>query len=335
MPRLFLIILGVALLPHLAIAEGTRIQGLTMGTSYSITIPQKLEPAKTRELSGKIRALFESFSHEFSTYDPTSAISGFNQDTSTDPIPVSSQFAKLVLLSTKLATKTKGAFDPTVEPLLAVWGFGHGQSRNSIPSQSEIDVARSKIGVDKLTIKREPPSLRKTIPDLHLDLSALAKGYGVDEVGRLLEAEGYSNYLVEIGGEIRARGRNPRGDFWRIGIAVPDDTRTELETIVALENTSIATSGDYQKYIEIDGNRIAHIIDPRTGRPIVHQLASATVLHVDCAVADAYATALMVVGSDAAKIMAETLAVPVLLIIRDGANFIPWTSKNWTHQVQD
>ncbi|MGH1420059.1 MAG: FAD:protein FMN transferase [Hyphomicrobiaceae bacterium] len=327
--RFFLLMVILVFAPCSVSADETVIQGLSMGTTYTISITQDLEPREKKKLAQKIQMLLEDFSQEFSTYDTTSKISIFNRTKSTKPFPVSARFARLTTLAAEIAKKTKGAFDPTIEPVAALWGFGVNKSRGTAPGQTEIDHALSTVGITKLAVIQRPPSLRKLNPQLQLDLSAMAKGFGVDEVSRLLNREGFRNYMVEIGGEIHARGRNSKGDVWRIGIAVPDRTTNKLEAIVKLSNTSIATSGDYQKYVEIDGDRVAHIIDPRNGKPISHKLASASVLHDDCAIADAFATALMVVGHREAKEMAEKLELPVLLIVREAGGFVTWTSKQW------
>ncbi len=324
------LILGVVFLPRIAAADGAAFTGQTMGTSYAVTLAKSVGGEKIGALKAKTDALLKKFSGEFSTYDPSSLISRFNQTTSTEPVPVSRSLAVVAKLATEVSQQTGGAFDPTVAPLLKLWGFGPGAAaRSNAPAQRDIDAVLAVTGTKHFRIRSSPPSLQKAIPEVKLDLSAIAKGYGVDEVGRMLEAEGIADYLVDIGGELRARGRNSKGDVWLIGVAVPDKVRSDFDRVVSLPNMSIATSGDYEKYIEVGGQRIAHIIDPRSGRPIAHKLASATVITQDCAQADAYATALMVAGEEDAKRMASRLKFAALLIVRDGEGFVTWASDGW------
>ena len=172
-------------------------------------------------------------------------------------------------------------------------------------------------GYEKLEYRLDPPALRKLHPELTIDLSALAKGYGVDVLAEYLEEVGVQDYMVEIGGEIRARGTNPDGQVWRIGIEKPEPggQRSVYEAL-PLEDLGMATSGDYRNYYELDGERLSHTIDPRTGRPITHKLASVTVLHEECAFADAYATALNVLGPERGYELAVSLKLPALFIVR-------------------
>ena len=180
---------------------------------------------------------------------------------------------------------------------------------------------RNKVGYDKLSISVDPPRLSKIIPDVYCDLSAIAKGYGVDKVAEFIELIGFTNYLVEIGGEVRTGGRNLAGNYWRIGISTPGND-LGIEKVVPINNSSMATSGDYRNYFKVDGKRYSHTIDSRTGYPITHQLTSVTVVHDSCVVADAIATAINVLGPQEGFELAIKENIAAFLIIREDEGFI-------------
>jgi thiamine biosynthesis lipoprotein len=216
------------------------------------------------------------------------------------------RFRHVFTLAQRISEATGGAFDITVAPLVNAWGFGFKQGTN--PSDAQIDSLRQFVGMDKVQLQGD--TLTKTDPCLMLDCSAIAKGYGVDGVADYLEGTGIHDYMIEIGGEIRVSGTNPQGKPWHIGIIKPVDDPLaqdtgDIQQVVEVSNTAIATSGNYRNYYEQDGRKIAHTIDPRTGRPVQRNILSATVLAPDCATADAFATAFMVVGLDEARQILE------------------------------
>lgn len=215
----------------------------------------------------------------------------------------------------KVSEATKGAFDVTVMPLVNAWGFGfkHG----SLPSESQIDSLRELVGYQRVTLM--PDSIvRKDDGRMTIDCGAIAKGYAVDRVARLLQKAGVRNFMVEIGGEVVTRGRNPEGRLWQIGVSKPTDGSQELQTIISLENAALATSGNYRNFYVANGKKYAHTIDPRTGRSVQHSLLSATVSAPDCATADAYATAFMVLGlEESTKIVRENKHLKALFIFSD------------------
>ncbi|MDP6979921.1 MAG: FAD:protein FMN transferase, partial [Myxococcota bacterium] len=211
-----------------------------------------------------------------------------------------------------------GAFDVTVGPLVAAWGFGATDRAPEPPSDAEREALEERVGFAKLRVDPEGNTLSKLHPDVSCDLSAVAKGYGVDRIALLLERKGHRDHLVEIGGELRAKGTRLDGRVWRVGIERPDAlTRTSRE-IIDLRNISLATSGDYRDYYEVDGRRISHTIDPRAGHPIDHRLASVSVLHPQAAWADALATTLNVLGPHAGFRFAEERNLAALLLLREG-----------------
>ena len=237
-----------------------------------------------------------------STWDPESEISLFNASEEFGPFPVSSPFAEVVTRALEFSDSTSGAFDPTLQPLLNVWGFGSDSEEHKMPSSEEIDRALASTGADMVWLE-DGTNLWKAAPAVGLDLGAIAKGHGVDMIGQLLHSAGYENWFVEIGGEVAARGVNPKGNPWRIGIQHP--AGDELEGILNLTNGAVATSGDYRNYIEHDGKLYAHIIEPWTGQAIYTNTASVTVMAPSCLDADAAATALFVLGADEGLVWVE------------------------------
>ncbi|MCP5046639.1 MAG: FAD:protein FMN transferase, partial [bacterium] len=190
-----------------------------------------------------------------------------------------------------------------------------------VPDEEQIKEAIGKTGYKKLSVRLSPPAVRKQDPVIYCDFSAVAKGFGVDKVAGYLDVKGYTDYLVEIGGEVRARGVNHKGQSWRIGIETPDGTRS-LQKILPLKDVSLATSGDYHNYFEKDGVRYSHTIDPTTGKPVTHKLASVSVIHRSCMVADAMATAIDVMGPEKGYRLAVKENLPVFMIVRQNNTFV-------------
>ncbi len=281
------------------------LAGETMGTTYHI----KLVPVGETSVDALKQSIDEELAEvnrQMSTWDPQSELSRFNQFQKTTWFPVSPELARVVRTANTISDQCDGAFDVTVMPLVNLWHFGpEGRDRSKLPSDAEIEDARSRIGYQFLHVQDEPPALRKDKPGLTVDLSAIAKGYGVDVVAELLERSGIENYLVEIGGEIRAGGVKPNGERFVVGIEKPTPFARVVHSKVPLEGSAMATSGDYRNFFEIEGRRYSHTIDPRTGRPVTHPAASVSVVAANCMEADAFATMLMVLGPDAGYNWAE------------------------------
>jgi thiamine biosynthesis lipoprotein len=225
----------------------------------------------------------------------------------------------------RLSRESAGAFDVTVGPLVNLWGFGPqagaAPAHPAVPGDEALARARQRVGFDKLEVRLDPPALRKEA-ELYVDLSAIAKGHGVDRVAGRLVSAGCSDLLVDVGGEVRAIGRNPGGRVWRVGVETPDPAQLGgVERVLVLDHVAAATSGDYRNYVEVDGQRYSHTIDPRTGRPVSHGLASVTVLHASAMWADGYATALDVLGPEAGFELAERLGLPALFLVREDGSF--------------
>ncbi|SDY66907.1 MULTISPECIES: FAD:protein FMN transferase [Rhodonellum] len=264
------------------------ISGSTMGTTYRVVYMD----AQERDFKKEVDSLLLVFNQSLSTYIPESEISRFNNaDTLVFDLPY---FYPVLQASKEIYQKTEGAFDPTVGPLVNLWGFGPGgpQLKDSVNIQNMLSL------VDYNSIVFDSNRVIKRKPGMYLDFSAVAKGYGVDVVAEYLASKGIENMLVEIGGELSAKGVNERGELWKVGINRPEElgNADDIFSIIALDNQAMATSGNYRNYYEADGIKISHTINPATGRPVKHGLLSATVLAANCMKADALATGMMVMG---------------------------------------
>lgn len=297
------------------------LQGSTMGTTYSVKLVNLPPSISSTELQQKIDELLERINALMSTYRTDSELSRFNSNPATDWIPVSKELAKVVDEAVKTSERSDGAFDVTVGPLVNLWGFGPGKETKDLPSDAELAIVKKRVGYHKLDVRLDSPSLRKSVSNLNVDLSAIAKGYGVDEVAQLLDSLGIVNYLVEIGGEIHTSGHSNRGTPWRIAVETPNPGGRTVYRVVELRGGGMATSGDYRNFYVKEGKRYSHTIDPVTGRPVTHDLAAVTVLMPDTMRADAFATALMVLGPEAGFQLAEAQDVAAFFVIRKGEAF--------------
>ncbi len=294
-------------------------RGGTMGTSYSVKISGKIKKSALSNLTKKIETELAAISLQMSTWEPTSEISKFNASEEAGPFPLSDAFALVVLRALKLSESTHGAFDPTLNPLLNLWGFGSDAEEQAVPSDTDIATIRAKTGWEKIRFDTSS-NLWKSIPEIQLDLNAIAKGYGVDAIARLLTEEGYQNWFVEIGGEVVVRGHNPDGVPWRIGIQFPttNPMDTRLQGILNLTHGATATSGDYRNYLIEEGVTYSHIIDPRSGHAVRSDTASVTVVATRCMDADGMATALFVMGAtDGLAWVEEQAGVEAMFLLRE------------------
>ncbi|MEE9393436.1 MAG: FAD:protein FMN transferase [Planctomycetota bacterium] len=271
--------------------------GATMGSTWIVKIPESaLEGKNVDGLFAGAKAVLKAVNAEMSTYLPNSELSRFNASSSTDWQACSTDLAGVVKRSLAIGVESGGAMDVTLGPVVNLWGFGPGNPKREVPHDAALTLARERTGLDRLKFRVEPPALRKTHSSLYVDLSASAKGHGVDRVAMFLESEGIHSYFVEVGGELRARGKKDNGSPWRVAIERPQDIGRGLQRLIEIGDRAIATSGDYRNFFKEEGRRFSHTIDPRTGRPVVHSLASVSVVHERCESADAWATALMVLG---------------------------------------
>ena len=293
-----------------------------MGTAYSVRIvvpPDEpdlaLDGDLTMEgLSEQIAARLDELEDHFSTYRPDSEISRFNAYPGQEWFAVSPVFIDVFRQAMSVNELSGGAFDPTVGPLVDLWGFGAGGDAGRIPQQEELQQLLPSTGFTHLQLREMPAAVRRLRPGVQLDFSAIAKGYAVDEVWELLAQAGLSDFLVEIGGEVRTRGLRADGRDWSIGIENPD--RSGVAEAVRLRDAAIATSGDYRNYFQYQGRRYSHLLDPRTGWPVAHDLTAVSVISDTAAMADALATALLVLGPADGLELAEREHIAARLVLR-------------------
>ena len=299
----------------------TELTGHTMGTTYSVKLVNAPADLDRTALQRDIQTLLVAINRQMSTYDPESELSRFNRHPTTDWFPVSPAVIRVVEEAKRTSRLSDGTFDITVGPLVDLWGFGPGETSDAVPDDRRIEQVRSRVGHEKLQIRNNPPALRKTVSGLRVDLSAIAKGYAVDEISRLLSRRGLARHLVEIGGELRAKGHNADARPWRIGVERPGPGFNIVHAAIDLDNRGLATSGDYRNFFERDGRRYSHTLDPAGGKPVTHALASVTVVAKSCMRADALATALLAAGPERGYRLAEREGVAALFIERTDQGF--------------
>lgn len=305
-----------------------RLSGPTMGTSFSVAIVAASHFDRAA-LQSRVDATLDDVDRRMSTYRPDSELVAFNDSMSRDWVPVSRELCEAVEAALDFSHMSGGVFDITVGPLVNLWGFGPGSSRTEPPDDATIEETKLMTGWRKLHIDCARPAMRKDIGTVRVDLSGYAKGLAADELAALLDDSGIDNYLVEIGGELRVRGLNAAGEHWRIAIERPDELRRSIAQIIRISNIAVATSGDYRNFFEYAGRRYSHTIDPRTGRPVTHNLASVTVIAERAADADALATALMVLGPEAGPAFAERHRISAYFLIRNGNDFSEMASSRF------
>jgi len=278
--------------------ELIELRGSTMGTGYSV-LGYASDSVSDEQLQRRIDSLLEQINDQMSTYRPESEVSRFNGYPGTDWFEVSSETAYVVKQALTVSRASGGAFDVTVQPLVSLWGFGSEDARGEVPEQEEILAAAGHVGFEKIGVRMSPPAIKKDHSSMRIDLSGIAKGYAVDRIAEFLDGEAIETYLVEIGGELRARGRKLDGSPWKVAVERPLAGRRSVQQIMRLEDAAVATSGDYRNYFEEQGRQYSHILDPRRGRPAAAPLASVTIVARTATYADAMATALMVLGPSA------------------------------------
>ncbi|WP_206483803.1 FAD:protein FMN transferase [Thalassotalea sp. G2M2-11] len=295
------------------------LQGQTMGTTYNIKIVVD-ESFDTQTLHQDIDKALVQVNQEMSTYIPTSELSLFNQSTSTEAVSVSAGLKRVVKEAIRLGHLSEGKLDVTVGPLVNLWGFGPQYRPETVPSAQELTEVQKKVGLEHLSLVND--KMTKAIPQLYVDLSTIAKGYGVDLVAELIEQRGIHNYLVEIGGEMRVKGFKHTGELWHIAIEKPVSEERAVHQVIVPKDNAVATSGDYRNYFEVDGQRFSHIIDPDSGKPISHKLVSVTVIHPSSMTADGLSTAMMVMGEEKALAFAKQHDIAAYMIAKTEHGFV-------------
>ena len=297
------------------------LNGLTMGTTYSVKINADNAFVEKNKISDGIDEILSEINQSMSTYIKESELSNINFSTISDWQSISDDLFEVIDHAINVSLKTNGAFDITIAPLVNLWGFGPDKLQNKIPTDEIIELTKKNTGYKKIFIDKSLKKISKFDPNLHIDLSGIAKGFAVDKIARYLDKRGFKNYLVEIGGELIGKGLNKDNEIWQIGIENPDNNSDTIKRIVRLKDMAMATSGNYMNYFEKDGVRYSHTINPVTGKPIKHKLASVTVLDNSAMNADALATAFMVLGSEKALSLADNLEIAIYLIIKEGKRF--------------
>ena len=297
------------------------ISGGIFGTTYHINVVLPEHEQRLQTLAKGIESTLDQVDNAMSTWKPDSELSQLNslRDQS-EWIELSPALFEVIRRSVEIAELTGGAFDVTIGPVVNLWGFGPKARPEQIPSDDELNTVLGGTGWEHLEFDELASAIRSEKPQ-YIDLSGIAKGYGVDAVARYLDSEGVGAYLVEVGGEVRTNGRKPDGTAWRLAIEQPIEQGRAVNSVVALDAQAMATSGDYRNYYESNGQRYSHTIDPETGKPIGHRLASVTVIAEDCMTADALATGFNVMGFDKAMGLATRENIPAFFIVRGDNGF--------------
>jgi len=295
-----------------------------MGTTYNVALVAGAA-ASADGLQDEIDRRLEEVNRQLSTWTEDSEISRFNRFGKIgEEFPVSDDFLRVMKAATEVHALSGGAWDGTVSPLVVLWGFGPGGPALSTPSPERIAAALDEVGFDKIEI-RDAGALVKRHAAVTVDLSSIAKGYGVDAVADVLREKGFADFLVEIGGEVFAAGRRRDGRSWRVGINRPDPAAApgEVYKVVPLGDQALATSGDYRSYVLESGRRRSHVIDPRSGEPVTNGVVSVSVLAPSCMMADGLATAVMVMGPEAGLALVERLdGVEALIVVDRRGGFL-------------
>jgi thiamine biosynthesis lipoprotein len=298
-------------------------QGRTMGSPYTVkVVGAELTTAQTDELKSEVEQRLKEVNRQMSHYQPDSELSRFNRAPARTPFKVSPEFARVVRFSLELNRRSNGAFDPTLAPVINLWGFGEKTDQRAVPPEAELRAAMKITGCQHLSVTAND-ELVKDIPELTVNLSAVAKGFGVDEMANVLLGHGLTNIYVAIAGEVKVMGHNPRGTNWLVGISAPLAHWREndpMAAVASLSDRAISTSGDYQKFFtDAQGRRLCHIVDPRTGWPVQHNVGGVSVVAPDSMTADALATTLFVLGQEAGLRFLESWTnAAALFIVREG-----------------
>jgi thiamine biosynthesis lipoprotein len=329
------VVAGAAwLLAGCATAPGaaTLLSGQTMGSAWTVKVAGPL-PVPAAQLQAGIQQRFEMVNQALSTWRADSALARFNADDSGEWQDVDPELAAVMSYALTLAEASDGAYDVTVGPLVNLWGFGPDPATHRVPDRAAIDQARARVGWRRVEVDVVRQRARKQ-PGVRIDLSSLGKGRGVDRVAEYLDTTGVANYLIDLSGKLRARGRNTAGGAWLVAVERPmadvtSDSSVVEPEVLTLRDSSVATAGDYRKYFETGGRHYSHIIDPRTGEPVAHRTVSATALATTCMEADAWATVLMVMPPEAALALADDRQLKALLIARGPPGYRLHHSTAW------
>ncbi len=325
-PAIALVVLVLVLLTGCERApQPVRLQGSVFGTGWSLTYMPVNEGPTPEQVRVALLAAFDTVNVSMNTYDPNTTISQFNRLPAGESMEVDWDFTYVFNEARRITQFTDGAYDVTVAPLLKLWGFGP-DGPTLFPTSAQLQQTMTQVGLQHFDWQPRTRALTKLTDGASLDFSSIAKGYGVDLGADALDDLGIAHFMLEIGGEMQLRGLSPRGDAWRIAIERPQ-VGGGVQAAISLTDVGVATSGDYRNYFEREGKRYSHLIDPRTGYPIEHDLVAATVVHPSTMIADAWATALCIMGTDEALAVAEQRGLAVYVVSRVGDELIEqWSS---------
>lgn len=313
LPALLLILLAVVYRLTSFSPELVSFSGPTMGTTYTVKFYTTEDIDNPWSIKGDVDDVLLSVNKHMSTYDPSSELSRFNQLPANTAQDISQGLAYVVDKALLISQMSNGEYDVTVGPLVNLWGFGPGKREDKVPSDEQIKQAQARVGYQSIQLEGLRLSKEK---DIYIDLSSIAKGYGVDQVAEALERHGIQSYLVEVGGEIRSKGVKPEGESWQVAIESPAGGHDVAKKIIPADNIAIATSGDYRNYFEKNGVRYSHTINPLTGRPVTHRLVSVTVIDKTTTMADGLATAITVLGPDKGLQFAQDNGIAAYLMVK-------------------
>jgi thiamine biosynthesis lipoprotein len=311
------------------------ISGPAQGTTYSIKVASAPKDVDAHALRVATDQVLDRIDLSMSTYRDDSEISRFNASASTDWFEVSNDLATVVDYALQVSRASGGMFDITVGPLVAAWGFGPAGEPIDLPDEAKLAELRTQVGYQKLEARLSPPALRKSDARVRVDLNGIAPGYAVDLIAERFQSMHLNHFMIDLGGEVRAQGRNARGEAWRIAVERPIDAEPEPYAIVSLDNASVTTSGEYRHYYDRDGHRYSHTIDPRTGRPVEHTLASVVIIGPTTMYVDAWAKAFNVLGTEAGRKLALERAMPVMFIEAQGTELHSVTTPQFDPYVSD
>ena len=308
-----------------------KLDGPVFGTRWNLTYLDNPEsPVPTATVESAVLEAFSVVNDSMNHYDPESVLSSFNRMEALELIEVDWDFTYVLESAIDISLRSAGAYDPTVSPAVNLWGFGP-EGPSIVPTATELDTVANVVGINRLVWDPTTRSLMKRADGVRLDFSSIAKGYAVDLAADALDELGIDNFMLEVGGEIQVRGQSPRGGDWRLAIEQPDSAGgRQMIDAVAITDMGVATSGDYRNYFTQDGVRYSHLIDPRTAKPIEHDLVSVTVIHPSTMVADAWATALMIVGTGEAKTLADINNLGVFMVSRQGDDLVTYANDAMT-----
>lgn len=330
MKRALAVVAAIAAAFPLSAAEMVTLNGRAMGTTWVAKIqPSAAHVCDTDALRERIAAKLEALEQQLSTWRPHSDLSRFNATTHTEWFPVPVELAAVAAEALRIAALTDGAFDPTVAPLVRLWGFGPEGHNDKAPSPESIAAARARIDWRALEVRASPPALRRTRPGITADFSSTAKGFAADAVSALLAAEGAPRHLVQVGGDVRAGAATGGRRGWPVAIEQPHEETRGLAGVVSLAELAVSTSGNYRNFSEFGGTRHGHILDPRKGQPVDGELAAVSVVHASCATSSSLATGLFVLGAEKGLRLAREQKLACLFLVRRGSTLVRLASPEF------